>query len=70
MRLEGTELHHWDPEQLGRYMGYMPQDVKLFRGTVAENISRFLDDVEDKEIVAAATLSGAHEMIADPERRL
>ena len=52
------------PDQLGRYMGYMPQDVKLFRGTVAENISRFLDNVEDKEVVAAATLSGAHEMIA------
>ena len=64
VRLEGTELHHWSSDQLGRYMGYMPQDVKLFRGTVSENISRFVDSVEDKEIVAAATLSGAHEMIA------
>lgn len=64
VRLEGTELQHWDADQLGRYMGYMPQDVKLFRGSVAENISRFLDNVEDKEVVAAATLSGAHEMIA------
>lgn len=64
VRLEGVELHHWDAEQLGRYMGYMPQDVKLFRGTVSENISRFIEGVEDKEIVAAATLSGAHEMIA------
>ena len=63
VRLEGVELHHWDSDQLGRYMGYMPQDVKLFRGTVSENISRFLDNVDDKEIVAAATLSGAHEMI-------
>lgn len=63
VRLEGTELHHWDPDQLGRYMGYMPQDVKLFRGSVAENISRFLEDVEDKEVIAAATLSGAHDMI-------
>lgn len=63
VRLEGTELHHWDPDQLGRYMGYMPQDVKLFRGSVAENISRFLNDVQDSEIVAAATLSGAHDMI-------
>ena len=64
VRLEGTELHHWDSTQLGRYMGYMPQDVKLFRGTVAENISRFAEDAADKEIVAAATLAGAHEMIA------
>ena len=63
VRLEGTELHHWDAGQLGRYMGYMPQDVKLFRGSVSENISRFLDGVGDSEIVAAATLSGAHEMI-------
>mgnify|MGYP001794431809 CR=1 FL=1 len=63
VRLEGTELHHWDADQLGRYMGYMPQDVKLFRGSVSENISRFIDNAEDKEIVAAATLSGAHEMI-------
>lgn len=63
VRLEGTELHHWDSDQLGRYMGYMPQDVKLFRGSVSENISRFMEDASDKEIVAAATLSGAHEMI-------
>ena len=63
VRLEGTELHHWDADQLGRYMGYMPQDVKLFRGSVSENISRFLENVDDKEIIAAATLSGAHEMI-------
>jgi ATP-binding cassette subfamily C protein len=63
VRLEGTELHPLDSNQLGRYMGYMPQDVKLFRGTVAENISRFLENVDDKEVVAAATLSGAHEMI-------
>ncbi|SHI06938.1 type I secretion system permease/ATPase [Marivita hallyeonensis] len=64
VRLEGTELHHWDSNQLGRYLGYMPQDVKLFRGTVSENIARFNENVADKEIVAAATLSGAHEMIA------
>lgn len=63
VRLEGTELHHWDSDQLGRYMGYMPQDVKLFRGTVSENISRFSETASDKEIIAASTLSGAHEMI-------
>ena len=63
VRLDGTELQHWDPDQLGRHMGYMPQDVKLFRGSVAENISRFVEQPGDKEIVAAAQLSGAHEMI-------
>ena len=44
-------------------MGYMLQDVKLFRGSVAENISRFVESPGDQEIVAAAQLSGAHEMI-------
>jgi len=63
VRMDGTELQHWDPEQLGRHMGYMPQDVKLFRGSVAENISRFVEDAGDQEIVAAAQLSGAHDMI-------
>jgi ATP-binding cassette subfamily C protein len=63
VRLEGTELHHWDREQLGRYIGYMPQDVKLFRGSVSENIARFDETASDEEIVAAATVSGAHEMI-------
>lgn len=63
VRLDGTELQHWDTDQLGRHMGYLPQDVKLFRGTVGENISRFVEDATDDEIVAAAQLSGAHEMI-------
>lgn len=64
IRLEGVELQHWDSQQLGQNMGYMPQDVKLFRGTVSENISRFFDDAKDSDIVAAATISGAHDMIA------
>ncbi|MGJ8555400.1 MAG: type I secretion system permease/ATPase [Sulfitobacter geojensis] len=63
VRLDGTELHHWDAEQLGRHMGYMPQDVKLFRGSVAENISRFIPDASDAEVTAAAQLSGAYDMI-------
>lgn len=63
VRLEGTELQHWDPDQLGKHLGYLPQDMKLFGGTVAENISRFEDDPKDADIVEAATLSGAHDMI-------
>lgn len=63
VRLDGTELQHWDPDQLGQNMGYLPQDVKLFGGTVFENISRFEDQPNDEDVVAAATLSGAHEMI-------
>ncbi|RXV59038.1 type I secretion system permease/ATPase [Roseovarius sp. A46] len=63
VRLDGTEIPHWNPDQLGRYMGYLPQDVKLFGGTVGENISRFEEGAKDVDIVAAATLSGAHDMV-------
>ncbi|WP_163852281.1 type I secretion system permease/ATPase [Pseudooceanicola aestuarii] len=63
VRLDGAEMRHWDPEQLGRHLGYLPQDVKLFRGSVAENISRFADEPADEDIIKAATLSGAHDMI-------
>ncbi|MEO0379924.1 MAG: type I secretion system permease/ATPase, partial [Pseudomonadota bacterium] len=64
VRLDGTELTHWDTRQLGRSMGYLSQDIRLFRGTVAENIARFQSDASDDDIVAAATLAGAHEMIS------
>jgi PrtD family type I secretion system ABC transporter len=63
VRLDGTEIQHWDPEQLGKHLGYLPQDVKLFRGSVGENVSRFQEDATDQDIVAAATLAGAHEMV-------
>jgi ATP-binding cassette subfamily C protein len=63
VRLDGTEMQHWDSDQVGRYIGYLPQDVKLFGGSVAENVSRFEDEPKDADIVAAATLSGAHEMV-------
>jgi ATP-binding cassette subfamily C protein len=63
VRLDGTEMTHWNIEQVGCFVGYLPQDVKLFGGSVAENISRFQDNPDDADIVAAATLSGAHEMV-------
>jgi PrtD family type I secretion system ABC transporter len=63
VRLDGTEIQHWDVEQLGKHLGYLPQDVKLFRGSVSENISRFQEDNTDEETVAAASLAGAHELI-------
>ena len=64
IRLDGVELSHWDRNQLGKCVGYLPQDVKLFSGTVAENISRFIDDATDDDIIEAAKLAGAHEMIS------
>ncbi|MEM9901042.1 MAG: type I secretion system permease/ATPase [Pseudomonadota bacterium] len=63
VRLDGTELKHWDPEQLGANMGYLAQEIKLFTGTVAENISRFDPEAKDADVIAAAKLAGAHEMI-------
>ena len=63
VRLDGAELCNWNTEQLGRHLGYLPQDVKLFGGTVAQNIARFQPDAQDAEIVAAARLSGAHDLI-------
>lgn len=63
IRLDGAELQHWNNDELGRHIGYLPQDVKLFPGSVAENISRFGENPSDDDIVAAATLAGAHELI-------
>lgn len=63
IRLDGAEVFSWDTEQLGRYLGFMPQDVELFAGTVAENIARMADDPESKAVVRAAELAGLHDMI-------
>jgi len=62
VRLDGSELSHYDPDQLGRSIGYLPQDVELFSGTVAENIAR-LGEVDDEKVIEAARLAGVHEMI-------
>ena len=65
VRLDGAKLTDWDPDALGRHIGYLPQEVALFGGTVGENISRFdsLSSGVDADIVAAAKAAGAHEMI-------
>jgi len=62
VRLDGSDLSHWNPEELGRYIGYLPQDVELFSGTIAQNIARF-QDVDTEQVIFAARLAGCHELI-------
>ena len=62
VRLDGVDVFIWDREELGPHIGYLPQDIELFEGTVAENISRF-SLVDSAKVVAAAKLTDVHEMI-------
>lgn len=62
IRLDGAELSHWNKDELGKYIGYLPQDVELFDGTIAENISRFGQATAEK-IIEAAQRAGMHEAI-------
>jgi len=62
VRLDGADLSRMPREQVGRYIGYLPQDVELFEGSVAENIAR-LGDVDAEKVVAAATAAGLHELV-------
>jgi len=63
VRLDGAALDQWDPDALGQHIGYLPQDVELFDGTVAQNIARFRTDVAAEAILEAARAAGAHDMI-------
>ena len=63
IRLDGASLDQWPREGRGRHIGYMPQSVDLFPGTVAENIARLDSDADDEAIVAAAQAAGVHDLI-------
>ncbi len=62
MRLDGAEVFSWDRAELGPHVGYLPQDVELFEGTVSANIARF-GEVDPAHVVAAARLASVHEAI-------
>lgn len=63
IRLDGAELAHWPPLRLGRHIGYLPQDIELFAGTVADNIARFQSGATPEAIIAAARAADVHDMI-------
>jgi ATP-binding cassette subfamily C protein len=64
VRLDLMDLRNWDPRQFGESIGYLPQDVQLFPGTIKQNIGRMREDASDEQIHAAAVLADVHEMIA------
>ena len=62
VRLDGADLYQWNKDELGPHLGYLPQDIELFDGTVAENISRF-GDVDANKVIKAAERAGVHGLI-------
>lgn len=63
VRLDNAALDQWPPKALGKHVGYMPQDVELFLGSIAENIARFDDTATSETIVGAAKAAGSHDLI-------
>ena len=62
VRLDGADIASWDKQALGQYVGYLPQDIELFEGSISENIARF-DKIDPEKVVQAAQIAGVHEMI-------
>lgn len=62
IRLDGAEVYNWDREHLGGFIGYLPQDIELFEGTISENIARF-GDIDPEQVVEAAKMADVHELI-------
>src|SRR5699024_543815 len=65
IRLGGATLGQYEPDMLGRLIGYLPQQVSLFDGTITENIGRLTPDPDPQKVIAAAKAAAAHQMILD-----
>lgn len=62
VRLDGADIASWDKQALGPHVGYLPQDIELFEGSISENIARF-DKIDPEKVIEAAQMAGVHEMI-------
>ena len=62
VRLDGADIVAWDKQKLGPHLGYLPQDIELFEGTISDNVARF-GKVDPEKVVLAARIAGVHEMI-------
>jgi ATP-binding cassette, subfamily C, bacterial PrsD len=63
IRIDGASYHQWEADKLGKFIGYLPQDVSLFAGTIAQNIARFEEELSSEKIILAAKLARVHDMI-------
>ena len=63
VRLDGGEIYRWNRDDFGNHVGYLPQGIELFGGSIKQNIARMAEDSDPEEVIKAAKLAGAHEMI-------
>ncbi|WP_408672896.1 type I secretion system permease/ATPase [Xenorhabdus koppenhoeferi] len=67
VRLDDADIYQWNKDELGAFIGYLPQDIELFGGTIAENIARF-SDVDPEKVIEAAQKAGVHELVLNLEQ--